>query len=131
MKSVTKIHHSIILQIYARSWRGWRGSVYVSFFLSKGLKGFFPSPLFFFRSIITFASCFITHCMLSISMGSLSFFSDSDLDIPFPFIPFFSYVEALFSSFPGWLEIYATYLSTLIASWKFSTKVCFYFLLQT
>ena len=51
--------------------------------------------------------------------------SDSDLEIPLLFLPFYYDVEALFSSFPGWLEIDARSFSTLITSWKFFTKVFF------
>ena len=64
------------------------GEEYVIFFIN-GLKGFFPSTVFFLISIISFMRCFIILCMLAMSVGSLSFFSVYVIRIPFFFV-FFS-----------------------------------------
>lgn len=63
--------------------------VFVLFF-KNGLKGFFPSPLFLFKSKISFVSFFIILCMLSMYVESLSFFSESILEILLFFLAFLS-----------------------------------------
>ena len=102
---------------------GIGGAESILFFMN-GLKGFFPSPLIFLRSINSFVICFSTLYMLAMSVGYLSLFSVSVLRIFLFFVIFFD-EDGLFSSLPWELVIDAMSFSTYKASMKFPSRVLF------